>query len=53
MRDPVATLVHGAPAGAVSHVWVGGRCLYDEGSYTTLDIDAVGGRAERWRDIAH
>ncbi len=53
VRDPIATLIHGAPAGAVSHVWVGGRCLYDAGSYTTLDIDAVGARAERWRDIVH
>ena len=53
VRDPVATLVHGAPAGAVSHVWVGGRCLFDEGSYTTLDVDAVAARAGRWRDIAH
>lgn len=53
VRDPVATLIHGAPAGAVTHVWVGGRCLYEDGGFTTLDIDAVGARAERWRDIAH
>ena len=53
VRDPVATLIHGAPVGAVSHVWAGGRCLFDEGTYTTLDIDAIGARAERWRDIAH
>ena len=52
VRDPVATLVHGAPAGAVSHVWVGGRCLYDDGIFTTLDIDAVGARAERWGEHA-
>ena len=52
VRDPVATLIHGAPAGAVSHVWVGGRCLLDGGTHTTLDIDAVGARAARWRDIA-
>lgn len=53
VRDPVATLIHGAPAGAASHVWVGGRRLFDDGAYTTLDIGAIGARAERWRDIAH
>ena len=51
MRDPVATLIHGAPAGAVSHVWVGGRCLYDDGDFTTLDAQAVGARAARWREL--
>ena len=51
MRDPVATLIHGAPADAVSHVWVAGHCLYDNGAYTTLDIEALGARAERWRDL--
>ena len=51
MRDPVATLIHGAPAGAVSHVWVGGRCLYDNGGFRTLDPDAINARAERWRDL--
>ena len=53
MRDPVATLIHGAPAGAVSHVWVAGRCLYDNGTFTTFDMEALGARAERWRDMEH
>ena len=53
VRDPVSTLIHGAPSGAVSHVWVGGRCLYEDRGFTTLDIDAIGARAERWRDIVH
>ena len=51
MRDPVAALIHGAPADAVSHVWVAGRCLYDNGVFTTLDIEALGARAERWREL--
>ena len=51
MRDPLATLVHGAPAGAVTHVWVGGRCLYDNRSFTTLDPVDIDARAGRWQDL--
>ena len=51
MRDPLATLIHGAPAGAVSHVWVAGRCLYDEGAFSTLDAESLGTRAERWLEL--
>ncbi len=49
LHDPVATLVHGAPAGAVTHVWVGGRCLYDNGAFTTLDGVDINARARRWQ----
>ena len=45
VHDPVATLVHGAPSGAVSHVWVGGRCLYEAGTFTTLDPAGIATRA--------
>lgn len=51
MRNPVATLIHGAPAGAVSHVWVGGRCLYENGAFATLDVEALAARAEQWRSL--
>lgn len=53
MRDPVATLIHGAPADAVSHVWVAGQCLYKNGTFTTLDMEALSTRAERWKDQEH
>ena len=51
MRDPVATLVHGAPAGAVSHVWVAGRCLFENGAFATLDTESLNARAERWLEL--
>ena len=38
VRDPAAALVHGPAGGAVSHVWVAGRCLYEGGDYKTLDL---------------
>ncbi len=53
MRDPVATLIHGNPTGAVSHVWVAGRCLYENGVFTTFDSEALVARAERWRELEH
>lgn len=47
VRDPVAALIHGPAGGAVSHVWVDGRCLYERGSHQTLDMEAVCRRANR------
>ena len=51
VRNPIATLIHGAPTGSVSHVWVGGRCLYSEGAHTTLDAGAATARAEGFREL--
>ena len=47
VRDPVAALIHGPSGSAVSHVWVAGRCLYEQGRYHSLDLEAVRGRANR------
>jgi 5-methylthioadenosine/S-adenosylhomocysteine deaminase len=48
--DPMAQLVH-APAGsAVSHVWVAGRTLLDDGELVTLDQAAVLEAASGWRE---
>ena len=41
VRNPAAALVHGPAGEAVSHVWVAGRCLYQEGDYKTLDLAAL------------
>ena len=46
VRNPAAALVHGPAGGAVSHVWVGGRCLYEEGEYKTLDLADLTRRVE-------
>ncbi len=47
VRDPVAALIHGPAGGSVSHVWVAGRCLYEQGRHRSLDLEAVCGRANR------
>ncbi len=51
VRNPGAALVHGNPSGAVSHVWVGGRRLYENGAFTSLDADAIVARANGFREI--
>ncbi len=43
----VANLVHSARGSDVSHVFVDGRLLYDEGEYLTLDVDRIMAEAER------
>ena len=48
VHDPMAQLVHGQPGRHVSHVWVGGRCLYEGGSFATLDIERILARAGEW-----
>ncbi len=48
VHDPLAQLVHGQPGRHVSHVWVGGRCLYQAGSFATLDLDRILARAAEW-----
>lgn len=50
VQDPVAALMHGASGAAVSHVWVAGRCLYQEGAFSTLDLADLLARAERWKE---
>lgn len=49
LHDPMAQLVHGAAGTCVTHTFVGGRLLYENGAYHTLDIEATLARAEQWR----
>ncbi len=51
MRNPAATLIHGAASAALSHVWVGGRCLYDDRKFTTLDPAASTARASALKEL--
>ena len=38
------------PAARVTHTFVGGQCVYENGEWATMDIDAITRRAEFWRD---
>ena len=48
LHDPCAQLVHAQAGRHVSHVWVNGRCLYEQGRFHTLDVPRVLARAREW-----
>ena len=48
LHDVQEQLVNTQAGNCVSHVWVRGRCLLQEGRFTTLDIEHVLGRAREW-----
>ncbi len=45
---PVSHLVYAAGRRDVSHVWVAGRPLLEDGRLTTLDVDELRARAASW-----
>lgn len=48
--DPVSHLVYSAGREHVSHVWVDGKILVNEGKLTTLDEQEIVARALFWKD---
>lgn len=48
VHDVREQLVHTQAGQHVSHVWVKGRCLYEQGRFNTLDIERVMARAQAW-----
>jgi 5-methylthioadenosine/S-adenosylhomocysteine deaminase len=48
--DPLSHLVYVAGREHVSHVWVNGELLVDDGNLTTIDIAEVQARAAYWHD---
>lgn len=48
--DPVSHLVYAAGRNHVSHVWVNGKILLDEGRLTTLDEPDLVRRTAYWRE---
>jgi 5-methylthioadenosine/S-adenosylhomocysteine deaminase len=48
--DPVSHLVYSAGRQHVSHVWVDGKMLLNEGRFTSLDEEALIHRADFWQD---
>lgn len=48
LYDPVSQLVYAASHKQVSHVWVAGKLLYDNGDYTTVNPDEILDRCHAW-----
>jgi len=48
MYDVVSHLVYAASSQQVSHVWIGGRMLLQDGQFLHLDISDIIGRAKDW-----
>ncbi len=48
--DPLSHLVYAAGREQVSHVWVNGKLVLDNGNLTTIDPREVVARAAFWRD---
>lgn len=48
LHDPHAQLVHAGAGARVTHTFVNGRCVYDNGAWPTLDIDETLARAAHW-----
>jgi 5-methylthioadenosine/S-adenosylhomocysteine deaminase len=47
--DPMAQLVHTGAGSAVTHVWVRGRALLEDGRLTTIDEAALRARVAHWQ----
>ena len=47
--DPMAQLVHTGAGSAVTHVWVRGRGLLEDGRLTTIDEAALRARVAHWQ----
>lgn len=48
--DPISHLVYCAKSTQVSHVWVNGQCLLEQGKLTTLNQDSLIQQAKKWAD---
>jgi 5-methylthioadenosine/S-adenosylhomocysteine deaminase len=48
--DPMSHLVYAAGREHVSHVWVGGELLLENGNFTRLDTRELAAKAARWKD---
>ncbi|MCU7922383.1 MAG: amidohydrolase family protein, partial [Candidatus Thiodiazotropha sp. (ex Dulcina madagascariensis)] len=45
---PISQLVYAAGREQVTHVWVAGRLLVNDGALTTLDVAQLNARASHW-----
>lgn len=50
MYDVVSHLIYAASSQQVSHVWVGGKLLIEDGGFLHLDVDGIVDRAHYWAE---
>jgi 5-methylthioadenosine/S-adenosylhomocysteine deaminase len=50
LYDPIAQIIHTTSGTCVTHVWVAGECLLDDGQLTSLEESAILRAANDWRD---
>lgn len=49
LYDPIAQVLHTSSGNSVSHVWVNGECLLDEGVLTRMDEQEILHTARSWQ----
>jgi 5-methylthioadenosine/S-adenosylhomocysteine deaminase len=49
LYDPVAQVLHTSSGNSVSHVWVNGECLLDNGRLTRMDEQEIAHTAHSWQ----
>ena len=49
MYDVASQVVYACNSRQVTHVWVAGECLYDDGRFTSIDKDALCRMANQWQ----
>ncbi|MDX1490482.1 MAG: TRZ/ATZ family hydrolase [Pseudohongiellaceae bacterium] len=47
--DPLSQLVYSAKSSQVSHVWVAGKALVEDGELTRIDLDALKAKINTWQ----
>lgn len=48
MYDVISHLIYAASSQQVTHVWIGGRLLLEEGEFLHMDVDEIIDRAKFW-----
>lgn len=50
MYDVVSHLIYAASSQQVSHVWIGGRLILEDGDFLHMDVDEIIDRAKFWAE---
>ena len=50
LYNPLSQLIYVASGQNISHTWIAGECLYQDGDYTRLDIDDLSRRVSGWQE---
>jgi 5-methylthioadenosine/S-adenosylhomocysteine deaminase len=50
MHNPVSQLIYTATGHQVSHTWINGKLLYNDGEFTRLDVTRLRANVRQWQD---